>query len=184
VPKLSGFCVLMKRAVYDAVGGLDERARRVGFALAVAKDLFIHHFGSRTFVGNGIDAESLLEENARRFTDNWGRIRRPAGGWHCGPGPERVMSRGSPQGESTKRIGRGSTQRNADQRTRRSDARVPSQNQKPLIMIPFLELPTSPRCPKLPARSAPLLIRVPPRRSAASNPPRIGFEGDRKSPFR
>ena len=25
VPKLSGFCLLMKRAVYDAIGGLDER---------------------------------------------------------------------------------------------------------------------------------------------------------------
>ena len=65
VPKLSGFCLLMKRAVYDAIGGLDERfgigffddddlaerARRAGFELAVAHDLFVHHFGSRTFVG-------------------------------------------------------------------------------------------------------------------------------------
>ena len=71
VPKLSGFCLLMKRAVYDAIGGLDERfglglfddddlaerARRAGFELAVAHDLFVHHFGSRTFAGNGIDAE-------------------------------------------------------------------------------------------------------------------------------
>ena len=86
VPKLSGFCVLMTRAVYDAVGGLDERfglglfddddlaerARRAGFELAVAHDLFIHHFGSRTFVGHGIDASALLEENARRFAAKWG----------------------------------------------------------------------------------------------------------------
>ena len=71
VPKLSGFCLLMKRAVFDAIGGLDERfglgffddddlaerARRAGFELAVAHDLFVHHFGSRTFVGNGVDAE-------------------------------------------------------------------------------------------------------------------------------
>ena len=87
VPKLSGFCVLMKRAVYDAIGGLDEqfglglfddddlaeRARRAGFELAVAHDLFVHHFGSRTFAGNGIDAEGLLEENAKRFADKWGQ---------------------------------------------------------------------------------------------------------------
>jgi glycosyltransferase involved in cell wall biosynthesis len=85
VPKLSGFCLLMTRAVLDTVGGLDERfrlglfdddlavrARRAGFELAVAHDLFIHHFGSRTFAGNGIDAESLLEENARRFAAKWG----------------------------------------------------------------------------------------------------------------
>jgi hypothetical protein len=86
VPKLSGFCLLMKRAVYDAIGGIDERfglgffddddlaqrARRAGFELAVAHDLFLHHFGSRTFAGNGIDAEKLLDENSRRFAAKWG----------------------------------------------------------------------------------------------------------------
>ena len=79
--KLSGFCLLMKRAVYEAVGGLDKqfglglfddddlakRARRAGFELAVAHDLFVHHFGSRTFQGNGIDAERLLKENSGKF---------------------------------------------------------------------------------------------------------------------
>ena len=115
VPKLSGFCLLMKRAVYDAIGGLDERfglgffddddlaerARRAGFELAVAHDLFVHHFGSRTFAGNGIDAEALLDENARRFAAKWGlpRDQGPAGraaavvtvpalhGWRCGVTP-------------------------------------------------------------------------------------------------
>jgi len=72
--KLTGFCLLMKRAVYEAIGGLDEqfglgffddddlaeRARRAGFELAVAHDLFVHHFGSRTFQGECIDAERLL----------------------------------------------------------------------------------------------------------------------------
>jgi GT2 family glycosyltransferase len=86
VSKLSGFCLLMKRAVYEKIGGLDERfglgffddddlaerARRAGFGLAVAHDLFVHHFGSRTFVCNGVDAEGLLDENARRFADKWG----------------------------------------------------------------------------------------------------------------
>ncbi len=87
--KLSGFCVLIARAVYDAIGGLDERfglglfddddlaerARRAGFELAVAHDLFVHHFGSRTFVGNGIDAEALLLANERQFADKWGHDR-------------------------------------------------------------------------------------------------------------
>jgi O-antigen biosynthesis protein len=72
--KLSGFCLLMKRAVYEAIGGLDEqfglgffdddlaeRARRAGFELAVAHDLFVHHFAGRTFQGNGIDTERLLQ---------------------------------------------------------------------------------------------------------------------------
>jgi GT2 family glycosyltransferase len=86
VPKVSGFCLLMKRELYDKIGGLDERfglgmfddddlaerAHRAGFEAAVAHDLFVHHFGSRTFVGNGIDAEALLDENARRFAAKWG----------------------------------------------------------------------------------------------------------------
>jgi len=84
--KLSGFCLLMTRPVYDAVGGLDERfglgmfddddlalrARKAGFELAVAQDVFIHHFGSRTFAGQGIDANAVLEENMARFREKWG----------------------------------------------------------------------------------------------------------------
>jgi O-antigen biosynthesis protein len=76
----------MKQAVSDAIGSLDERfglgffddddlaerARRAGFASAVAHDLFVHHFGSRTFVGNGVDANRLLDENAARFAVKWG----------------------------------------------------------------------------------------------------------------
>jgi len=89
VRKLSGFCLLIKRVVYETVGGLDERfglgmfddddlaerARRAGFTLAVTRDLFVHHFGSRTFGGNGIDAERLLDENARRFAAKWGHAK-------------------------------------------------------------------------------------------------------------
>jgi GT2 family glycosyltransferase len=84
--KLSGLCLLMKRSVYEKIGGLDERfgmgffddddlavrAQRAGFSLAVAHDLFIHHFGSRTFAGAGIDTERLLQENGRRFAEKWG----------------------------------------------------------------------------------------------------------------
>ena len=84
--KISGFCLLMKRVVYETIGGLDERfglgffddddlairARGAGFELAVAHDLFVHHFGSRTFTGAGIDAERLLQENGRKFAEKWG----------------------------------------------------------------------------------------------------------------
>jgi hypothetical protein len=89
VPKLSGFCLLMKRDVYEKIVGLDERfglgffddddlaerARRARFELAVAHDLFVHHFGSRTFAGNGIDTETLLDENAERFAARWGKTK-------------------------------------------------------------------------------------------------------------
>ena len=92
-PKLSGFCLLMKRAVYDRIGGLDERfglgffdrttspngRDRVGFELAVAHDLFVHHFGSRTFAGQEIDTERLLDENAGRFAEKWRTSATPTG---------------------------------------------------------------------------------------------------------
>jgi O-antigen biosynthesis protein len=98
VPKLSGFCLLMKRAVYEKIGGLDERfglglfddddlaerARRAGFELAVAHDLFVHHFGSRTFQGNGIDIGKLLDENAQRFAAKWGLADSDNGRASCG----------------------------------------------------------------------------------------------------
>ena len=55
VSRLSCFCLLMKRAVYEAIGGLNEqvgpeawvddlavRAQQAGFSLAVAHDLFVH----------------------------------------------------------------------------------------------------------------------------------------------
>ena len=114
VPKLSGFCLLMKRAVYDAIGGLDERfglgffddddlalrARQAGFELAVAHDLFVHHFGSRTFVGNGIDANQLLDENAARFAAKWGDsaprgVRVALKTFPAGPQRRRFKSNGS-----------------------------------------------------------------------------------------
>jgi GT2 family glycosyltransferase len=60
--RLGGFCLLLKRAVLDRIGSLDEdglglfdtdvlsaRARQAGYTLAVCRDLFVHHFGTRTF---------------------------------------------------------------------------------------------------------------------------------------
>lgn len=64
--RLGGFCMLLKREVLRRVtnqGQLDKwtdlslfdtdilssKAREAGFTLAVCRDLFIHHFGTRTF---------------------------------------------------------------------------------------------------------------------------------------
>ncbi len=109
----------MKRAVYDAIGGLDERfglgffddddlaerARRAGFELAIARDLFVHHFGSRTFAGNGIDAEKLLDQNAGRFAAKWGL--KGANGTRVSLQPWR----GSPAAHAGTLIGPGSDQK-------------------------------------------------------------------------
>jgi len=65
VDTLGGFCLLLKREVLTKIGpALDEwsdlslfdtdifsaKARQVGYSLAVCRDLFVHHFGTRMFV--------------------------------------------------------------------------------------------------------------------------------------
>jgi GT2 family glycosyltransferase len=62
--RLGGFCLLIKREVLTKIGrDLDEasdlglfdsdilstKIRQAGYQLAVCRDLFIHHFGTRTF---------------------------------------------------------------------------------------------------------------------------------------
>lgn len=60
--RLGGFCLLLKREVLGPIGPLDEeglglfdtnvlslKARQAGYSLAVCRDLFVHHFGTRTF---------------------------------------------------------------------------------------------------------------------------------------
>src|SRR6266852_3849654 len=62
--RLGGFCLLIKREVLDKIGSdldqwtdlslfdsdiLSAKAKQQGYALAVCRDLFVHHFGTRTF---------------------------------------------------------------------------------------------------------------------------------------
>src|SRR5262249_53281322 len=100
-----GFCLLARREVLQAVGELDEgyglgffedddlclRVREKGFRLLVALDTFIHHFGSRTFVGLGIDAHAQLQENFGTFKAKWGEER--AAGYRLPERPEGNESR-------------------------------------------------------------------------------------------
>jgi GT2 family glycosyltransferase len=85
IMRLVGFCLLIKRHVLDIIGGLDEnygngnyedddlclRSRIAGFRNIIARDVFIHHYGSMTFKGNKIDYTDSLEGNRRRFSDKW-----------------------------------------------------------------------------------------------------------------
>jgi|GEM_PF-2614821 len=74
--RLGGFCLLLTRRAYEDLGGFDEnlgpgfcdddlsiRARAAGFRLAVASDVFVHHFGA--------------------WAAGWAR---PARAWHQIPG--------------------------------------------------------------------------------------------------
>ncbi len=83
--RLIGFCLLIKREVVDTIGVLDERfgpggyedydycmrARQAGYSLAVAKDVFIHHFGGKGYVGVDYDRLRLFNREllARKWSD-------------------------------------------------------------------------------------------------------------------
>ncbi len=85
VPRLVGFCLLIRRDVIEAIGGFDERfgvgcfedddytlrAIQAGYRAVIAADAFVHHFGGRTFVGNGVDHPAVMRENQRRFREKW-----------------------------------------------------------------------------------------------------------------
>ena len=84
-PRLVGFFLLLRREVVCAVGGLDERfgsgnfedddfcfrAARAGFKSGIAYDIFIHHYGNRTFKGMGLDYDDHIKQNWRIFKEKW-----------------------------------------------------------------------------------------------------------------
>jgi glycosyltransferase involved in cell wall biosynthesis/uncharacterized radical SAM superfamily protein len=84
--RVVGFCMLIKRAVIDKIGGLDDRyglgnfedddfslrAALAGFESWMAGDCFIHHFGNRTFIGAKIDYNESLTKNWEIFKNKWG----------------------------------------------------------------------------------------------------------------
>ncbi len=86
-PRVAFLCVLFKRELLTTVGGLDERfapgnfedddyclrAQMAGYTTVVAKDVFIHHYGSKSFLADG-EKKYLdrLEKNKNIFVKKWG----------------------------------------------------------------------------------------------------------------
>lgn len=86
-PRIAFLCTLIKKEVIEKIGGLDERfspgnfedddfclrAQTVGYKTVIAQDVFIHHYGSKSFKANGPDEYAKrLEHNKEVFIEKWG----------------------------------------------------------------------------------------------------------------
>nr|WP_255654984.1 methyltransferase domain-containing protein [Cohnella sp. REN36] len=84
--KLIGFCMLLKRSVWERVGPFEERfgignyedddwslrAVAAGYRLYLCRDTFIHHEGHGTFRSDRNALAAALHDNAAAFADKWG----------------------------------------------------------------------------------------------------------------
>jgi GT2 family glycosyltransferase/Flp pilus assembly protein TadD len=83
--RIVGFCMLFKQRLIEEVGSLDEsfgsgnfedddlclRVSLAGYRNVMAGDVFIHHYGSRSFMANRIDYGSSLSGNRKIFSEKW-----------------------------------------------------------------------------------------------------------------
>lgn len=89
---LAMYCVGIRKAVLDQVGLLDERfgvgmfedddyslrARRGGYRIVCAEDIFIHHWGGASFKKLNPDYyDRIFDENLRKFEEKWGEKWQP-----------------------------------------------------------------------------------------------------------
>jgi len=86
--RVAGFAVLMKKALYEEVGGLDEsfgtgnyedddlclKVQEKGYAIMVDESVFIHHYRSQTFIENKIDYSNSLSVNGSKFKEKWSNV--------------------------------------------------------------------------------------------------------------
>ena len=85
-PRVAFLCTLIKKDLIDKIGGLDERftpgnyedddfclrAQLSGFKTVIAKDVFIHHYGSVSFKKDGDKKYAeRLQVNRKKFVDKW-----------------------------------------------------------------------------------------------------------------
>jgi GT2 family glycosyltransferase len=80
--RLGGFCLLVKREVLKRIGPLESglglglfdtdvlslKAKGAGFTLAVCRDLFVHHFGTRTFAHGAANPPPPVPERRHAST--------------------------------------------------------------------------------------------------------------------
>ena len=88
--RLFFFCVIIRRALWEMLGGLDEvykvgtyedddfclRARMAGWSMAVVPGVFVFNGESKTFQDNRIDRGEWLFRNEKIFLEKASRLSR------------------------------------------------------------------------------------------------------------
>lgn len=86
--RLAGFALLMTKKLFEELGGFDEsygtgnfedddlclRIREKGYLLMVNEGVYIHHFGSRTFIANQMDYQASIQERMQLFHQKWPQV--------------------------------------------------------------------------------------------------------------
>lgn len=86
--RIAGFAVLMKKALYEKAGGLDEsfgtgnyedddlclKVREKGYAIMADESVYIHHYRSQTFIENKIDYKNSIVMNDSKFRQKWPEV--------------------------------------------------------------------------------------------------------------
>ncbi|MCU7519720.1 MAG: glycosyltransferase [Ignavibacteria bacterium] len=85
--RVSFLCTLIKKEVIDLIGGLDERfspgnfedddfclrSHIAGYKTVIAEDVFVHHYGSKSFRADGYEKYAkLIRLNEKKFLEKWG----------------------------------------------------------------------------------------------------------------
>jgi len=82
---LVGFCIAARIGAVSKIGMFDEafhpgnfedndyclRAINLGFRLAIAQDVFIHHWSGITHKSMGLNVQALFDKNYKIFTSKW-----------------------------------------------------------------------------------------------------------------
>jgi hypothetical protein len=86
IDRLTGFCLLFRRELWERTGYFDEgfrvgnfedddfniRVRMQGYSLVIARDTFIHHYGSVSMKALGEQFVQVNDHNLQFYMEKWG----------------------------------------------------------------------------------------------------------------